>query len=226
MAVRAAKVATISARGSETRARLIAAAIEEFSDRGFDGASTRNIARRAGANLAAIPYHFMRKQGLYRAAAHSIVKVAREFVGAPIADILALPCRGAASRELALPLLHTLLDRFARLVIGSREAESWTGFVMREELHPGAAFEILYTGFMRDVPLACARALAIHCGVKPDEPRVIVRAQAIIGEILIFRVGKSAALKLAGWKSYSPRRLDLIRSVIRENVDLIAGGRR
>src|SRR5208282_731957 len=60
-------------RGEEARQRLIQTAIEVFGAYGFDGASTRMLAQKAAVNLAAIPYYFGGKQGLYRAAAQFIV---------------------------------------------------------------------------------------------------------------------------------------------------------
>lgn len=55
-------------RASEaTRAALIKAAVSVFSEHGYDGASVRLITQRAGANQAAITYHFAGKEGLYRA---------------------------------------------------------------------------------------------------------------------------------------------------------------
>lgn len=47
-----------------TRARLLAAAREIFSQRGFQGATVREICRRAEANGAAVNYHFGSKDGL------------------------------------------------------------------------------------------------------------------------------------------------------------------
>jgi TetR/AcrR family transcriptional regulator len=49
-----------------TRARLIAAATEEFSTRGFDGAKVDRIAARARVNKAMLYYHFTNKAALYR----------------------------------------------------------------------------------------------------------------------------------------------------------------
>jgi len=49
-----------------TRERLFEAAVTEFSERGYSGASVRQICQRAKANLAAIKYHFGSKDGLYR----------------------------------------------------------------------------------------------------------------------------------------------------------------
>jgi len=53
----------------ETRERILEAAIECFAERGFRGASTREIASRAGTNQGLITYHFHSKDELWRAAA-------------------------------------------------------------------------------------------------------------------------------------------------------------
>lgn len=59
-------------RSVDTRERLVDAALAVFGDLGFAGASTREIARRAGVALAALPYHFTTKDALWRAAADRI----------------------------------------------------------------------------------------------------------------------------------------------------------
>jgi AcrR family transcriptional regulator len=59
-------------RSLETRERLVDAALLVFADHGFAGASTREIARRAGVALAALPYHFTTKEALWKAAADRI----------------------------------------------------------------------------------------------------------------------------------------------------------
>ena len=50
-----------------TRESLLDAAESLFSDRGIQAASLRAITEQAGANLAAVHYHFGSKQGLVRA---------------------------------------------------------------------------------------------------------------------------------------------------------------
>src|SRR5258706_15302502 len=60
------------ARGDETRRRIIEAAVELFGENGFEGASTRDIAARAGVNAPALQYYFENKEGVYRACAEYI----------------------------------------------------------------------------------------------------------------------------------------------------------
>ena len=63
---------TRAAQREETRARIVEAALKCFSERGFLGASTREIARRAGENQGLITYHFQSKEELWRAAVDQI----------------------------------------------------------------------------------------------------------------------------------------------------------
>ena len=54
--------------GESTRERMLDAALGAFSELGYEGASTREIASRAGVNQGLIPYYFGSKQGLWREA--------------------------------------------------------------------------------------------------------------------------------------------------------------
>ncbi len=65
-------------RSAETRDRLVEAALSIFAARGFEGATTRAIAARAGVALAALPYHFETKEALWRAAATRLFERLRE----------------------------------------------------------------------------------------------------------------------------------------------------
>jgi AcrR family transcriptional regulator len=210
-------------RGAETRQRLIHSALEVFGEYGFDGASTRMLAERAGANLAAIPYHFGSKEGLYRAAAEYIVEFSKRELQPIIDRIERMAMERKVSRRAASELLEELLQRFSSLVIGSPEADSWAGFIMREQLHPGAAFEILFEGLMKKLIDAASRMLAITLRMRPDDPRLMITTQTVLGQIVIFRSGRAAVLRQLGWKEISADRLKLIQSVVRENMDRITG---
>jgi len=64
----AARAKATATADASARERILAAALRVFADRGFDGARTREIAERAGANLGLLAYYFDGKEALWRAA--------------------------------------------------------------------------------------------------------------------------------------------------------------
>src|SRR2546430_7807968 len=65
--------------------RIIAAASEEFSRRGFDGARVEQIARRAGVNKQLLFYYFHSKRGLFTAVlARGAAELERALADLPI----------------------------------------------------------------------------------------------------------------------------------------------
>ena len=61
-------------RSIVTQQKLLDAAIAAFSENGFKGTSTRDIAERAGVHHPLITYHFKNKDQLWRAAADQVFK--------------------------------------------------------------------------------------------------------------------------------------------------------
>jgi len=61
-------------RSIVTQQKLLDAAIEAFSENGFKGTSTRDIADRAGVHHPLITYHFKNKDQLWRAATNGIFR--------------------------------------------------------------------------------------------------------------------------------------------------------
>src|SRR5437762_1755255 len=97
--------------------RLLDAATELFARFGFHGTSIRDIAERAGANVAAGHYHYGSKDGLYL-----------EVLRAQFADIRAelerrginpspAALRGAARREV-VALLQARITTMLELLLG------------------------------------------------------------------------------------------------------------
>jgi AcrR family transcriptional regulator len=78
--------ATAAETSSDTPERILRAALEAFSENGFDGATTRDIAARAGVPLGLLQYHFGGKPKLWRAAVDRAFAVLRSGLDDVLAD--------------------------------------------------------------------------------------------------------------------------------------------
>jgi AcrR family transcriptional regulator len=90
-----------------TRAALLDAALQEFSEKGFAGARVRDIAERAGVSKDLIAYHFGGKEGLYRAVQRAWLHRRDGFAepGLPLAESLARYLHDALSDPRPMRLL-------------------------------------------------------------------------------------------------------------------------
>jgi AcrR family transcriptional regulator len=101
---------------AETRREILKAAEERFAAAGFAGATTREMAAKAGVNVATLHYHFGNKEGLYHAVLDQAISgnLPSEGSGGPPAERLArlvgqLWDYGAGRPSVArLSLLHLL----------------------------------------------------------------------------------------------------------------------
>lgn len=71
-------------RSVVTQQKLLDAAIEAFSENGFKGTSTRDIAERAGVHHPLITYHFKNKDKLWRASADKVFRDFRHSLAASL----------------------------------------------------------------------------------------------------------------------------------------------
>ncbi|HKT17165.1 MAG TPA: CerR family C-terminal domain-containing protein [Stellaceae bacterium] len=222
--------ARAGARREEMRNRLLEAAIDVFARHGYDGASTRMLARAAGANLQAIPYYFGGKEGLYLAAADYIAERIRGHVGPVAARIGARlaaqdPARGGTPLAVAeaAALLTEMLRTAARLML-SAESAHWARFIVSEQMEPTEAFERIYARVMSPL-LETARALVgLIIGEDAASEVVRLRTLALLGQVLVFRVAHAAVMRQLGWQQVGPREFALIDAMIQRSVGGIAWG--
>jgi AcrR family transcriptional regulator len=107
------------------RERILSAALAAFAERGFDGATTREITAAAGVPQGLVTYHYASKQALWEAAADWVFgELAADFRGAAEA----LRDVDAATR------LRATLKRFVRFL--SRRPELHR-FMTHEGSHDG-----------------------------------------------------------------------------------------
>lgn len=216
-----AKSRPAASRSAATRERLIAAALDLFGRRGFDGVSTRDIARAAKANQAAIPYHFRGKTGLYTAVAEHVANELTKRSGSVIAAIEQRLADDAMSAAEAGELLRRLIREMAAIIVGQPEAALWARFIIREQLDPTPAFDIIYAAIEAGPLRTLLRLLARVAKESEQSETVRLRAFALVGQVLAFRLARAAVLRRLGWKDIGPRQLAAVQAVIDAHVAAI-----
>lgn len=81
------KTIPLKQQEQNSRQRILRAALGVFAESGFDGASLREIARRAKVHQPAIAYHFDNKETLWKSAASAITDKQLHFLNETIEQI-------------------------------------------------------------------------------------------------------------------------------------------
>ena len=204
-------------RSEQTRQRLLLAAAEVFGALGYEGATTRLVARKAGQRLSSITYYFGSKEGLFQAVMEQVATRVHQPLGPVLEQINQLT--DFAPGE-ARELLYQVLDRFAGQIIASDENDFFVLMWIREQFDPTVAFEIIYREVVARVLHPIVRLVASVLGLSAEDPQCRLRALTIVGQILIFRTARRAALKTMGWNELTPERVEQIRCIVRSNLEV------
>lgn len=149
----------------DTRDALLEAATNVFADHGYAAGSVRLITKAAGANQAAITYHFGGKDELYRAVLREAIVAFEAQSLINETNVLELERRDALRlviRQFLLPLMqHGRLGRYVRIFgrEGVEPSPVYEAFVAEEPLRMFAIVELLVRRFFPDT--ASRRQIAL-----------------------------------------------------------------
>lgn len=210
----------------DTREKLLAAALAQFSEHGYDGASIRDIARAAEVNIALVSYHFGSKEQLY----HELLRViARRRMQTGLDALTAT--HGAAclrkptpaeAREMLKTIFGGFLAHFTSDVMGSGNVLLTALLIIREQTRPTAGFDIVFKGGMENLHKTVTRLLAIASGRKPGTRESIIRAHMLVGQMLSFVFANATICRRLGKDSLDSQTFAAIRRIINQNIDALA----
>jgi len=166
------------------RERLLDAAGEVFAERGFDGATVREITRKAGMNVAAVNYYFRDKDELYAATLRHAHNAACN-----------LPYDAEASlspEERVHAFVESLLRRFLDPL-----RPRWHGQLMaREMAQPTKIFDQLLEEGFRPKCEWLRRAVKDLCGGRFDESTLDYITTSILGQCTFYRQNRHVIQRL------------------------------
>ena len=135
-------------RSIVTQQKLLDAAIDAFSENGFKGTSTRDIADRAGVHHPLITYHFKNKDQLWRAAADRIF---REFNISLVKAMAEIPEIDAKARA----------EAFVRTYVHYAHSQpALHKIILQESSHPSGRLDWLIKNHLRPLFEEVVKSLA------------------------------------------------------------------
>ncbi|QSA95824.1 CerR family C-terminal domain-containing protein [Methylococcus sp. EFPC2] len=183
----------------DARSRLVLAALRLFAEKGYEGATTREICERAGANVSAIRYYFGDKAGLYRAAFTEPMGDKPCHVSIDAYDGLPLPAAlNRMFRDFLEPLKRGEELRWV-MKLHFREMAEPTG-VWREEIDTG----------IKPQHDALVSALKRHLELSRVDADIHRLAFAIIGMAVHFYVGQEVVSAIAPQLLATPKAVDAL----------------
>ena len=209
-----------NSRGKDTRSRLLSVATQLFSDRGYEGVSTREIAAAANTTLPAIPHHFGSKEGLYQAVFATIAEDIERQLSPAASAALAVLDNKRASRAEMINALENLVLIHARAFL--QNPSEWGQLVVREQLRPTAALVTVNQVLERRLfdPLLRLIAKLTHSSSRTGQ--VKLKVMTLLGRVLVFRFARTSLLNLMGWEELNPARINLILGFLRREVRALA----
>jgi len=128
---------------TDTKARIIEAAIEEFLEKGYESATIRGICAKACANVAAVNYHFGSKDALRAAALERIMESCYERY--PMTE-------GLDGTRFPEERLRLFIRNLLRLIIPDDPVHARRSKLVWQEMdNPSLAFSSLVERFMRPI---------------------------------------------------------------------------
>lgn len=184
---------------SKTREAIMEAAGKIFAEEGYPKATVRDICRQAGANIAAINYHFGDKKGLYLA----VLKHYQE-----LSFQVYPPNLGIEKTQRPEEKLKAFIRSFLMRIMDEGRPAWFGKLLAREFTQPTWAFDILVKETIRpsfEILTSIVAAL-LSKGAKEREVRLC--SMSIVGQCLYFRHSHPVISRLFPGEVFGPEQID------------------
>ncbi len=187
----------------KSRVRVLEAALELFGSKGFADTSVRELAARAGVNLATMNYYFGSKENLRVEALR--YGFSPTSISAHKVHALLFVARRDGTIEAAEKALEGYIHIFVKEVVGP-EHKHW-GMFLRERMCPGPAFKMVMREYFEPLGSALGGILTL---LLPDAPpeKIQFCISSILGQCVHIRISAPTIKFFRGQDPASPEFLD------------------
>ena len=191
------KEVEIKSASEQTRMRLLDAAREVFSQQGFQGATVREICRRADANVAAVNYHFGSKDGLLAEALN-------------FAPLAALQQANVKSAECPKMRLHLFLRDFMLMLLDEKNSSSQCRIMARELADPTPALDQIVSEAIAPLHEFLGNLVREIIGKNVAETELRRCVHSILGQCLFYRHSHPVLQRLHPKLRYDHKEIEAI----------------
>jgi AcrR family transcriptional regulator len=187
----------------QTRSRLLEAARVVFSEHGFQGATVREICRRAEANVAAVNYHFGSKEGLLAEALN-------------FAPLAALQKANVTADECPKIRLRLFMRAFMLMLLDEKNASAQCRIMARELADPTPALDQIVSQAIAPLHDFLGKLLREIVGDKVGEAELRRCVYSIFGQCQFYRHSHPVLQRLHPWLRYDHKEIEAIAEHIVE----------
>lgn len=210
----------ISGKSCDTYAKIVRVALEVFASETPAAVRMRDIAGRAGVNLALVNYHFVSKENLYGEIARMIVvyqkKVSAEFF-ARHAEVVKSKSRGDARRLIA----DFLASRIRCESEKNRHVRNIILIMMREELCNTEAYALFLKEIFLPRVKAVAELVGIASGGEFSGESSLIAAKMMLGLTHLFNTARTGFKYDLKWRRIGKKEAERVRAVADKIVNKI-----
>jgi len=203
-------------RGEETRARIIEAAVEVFGARGYDGASTRDIATAAGVNAPAIQYYFDGKEGVYLACVEHLSTLLWRKMSPPVEAAESVLADADSGDNALIDASLGILGTVVSTIQDSPQTTAWRAFMDRHQagLCPQSATMAFEERFKARIARVIRQLIARVAGLALEDERTVIHSMALFTQGLAFRIQKPKLLEALKWSEVNQKEMEQVREVV------------
>jgi AcrR family transcriptional regulator len=171
---------------ASTREKLVEAAGHVFAERGYHATTVREIAKRSGANIAAVNYHFGGKLGLYTEVLQQLVRAAR------VNAINSALDQNAAPEE----ILRTVIGARLQSVTRPDLQDLHFRIVMHELVQPTPALSRIVNEVTRPIYERLLELVGRIIDLPPKSEKTRLCVNSIMGQILVYILAGPLLIRL------------------------------
>lgn len=186
----------------DTRERLLKAAIEVFSESGYDGATVRAICRRADVNIALVSYHFGDKLALYRAVIRFVTNsdARMELISRAIHD-------QADPKESLRQLIRGLLER---MIAKHNQSGLHFRLMLNELANPTTVLTDEIEATIRPLYDHIRTAVGGILQLPPDDVKTRLCTHSLLGQVTHYIHARPILARLWPEMKFSPEQTEMI----------------